>query len=51
MRSVGGGPRRAATTLHLASGLTLRRSLVAGAQGVELTGLSDQGVDQLKALG
>lgn len=40
-----------AATLHLTSGHTLRRSLFMGAQRVELTGFSDQDVEQLKALG
>lgn len=40
-----------AATLHLASGHTLRRSLVMGAQRVELTGFSEHDIEQLKALG
>lgn len=40
-----------AATLHLTSGMVVRRSLVAGAQRVELAGFSDHDVEQLRALG
>ena len=38
-------------TLHLADGLQVRRSLVMGAQRVEVTGFADGALDGLKALG